>query len=64
MMCLKVILKVTRKQDFSLSLEDTFFEKLQGGQMRPPPPQAVLGLKLIIHVKYTRLCALNIGHCE
>ena len=26
-----IILKVTKDQGFTLSLEDTFFEKLQGG---------------------------------
>ena len=26
-----IILKVTKNQDFTLSLEDTFFEKLPGG---------------------------------
>ena len=30
-MCLKIILKVTKKQCFNVSLEDTFFEKPQGG---------------------------------
>ena len=29
-MCLKIILKVTKNQGFTLSLEDTFFEKPQG----------------------------------
>ena len=37
-MCLKIILKVTKSQGFSLSLEDTLFEKLQGGQIDPTPP--------------------------
>ena len=32
MMCLKIILKVTKSQGFTLSLEETFFEKPQGGQ--------------------------------
>ena len=41
-MYLMVILKVTKKQGFPLSLEDTFFKKPQGGQIDPP---AVLGLK-------------------
>ena len=38
-MCLMIILKVTKSQGFTLSLEDTFFE--------PPAPThlAVLGLK-------------------
>ena len=29
-MCLMIILKVTKNQGFPLSLENTFFEKLQG----------------------------------
>ena len=31
-MCLKIILKVTKNQGFTLTLEDTFFEKPQGGE--------------------------------
>ena len=38
-----IILKVTKKQGFTLSLEDTFFEKPQGEVKLIPP--AVLGLK-------------------
>ena len=41
-MCLMIILKVRKNQGFTLSVEDTFFEKLQGGQIDSPP--AVLGL--------------------
>ena len=34
-MCLKIILKVTKNQGgFSLSLEDTLFEKPQGGSVK------------------------------
>ena len=33
-MCLKIILKVTKNQGFTLFLEDTFFEKPQGGRFR------------------------------
>ena len=46
-MWLMIILKVTQSQGFSLSLEDTFFEKLQweGGQI---DPQAILGLRTIL----------------
>ena len=47
-MCFKIILKVTKKQGFTLSLEDTFFEKPQGAsQIDPFPtsPLAVLGLR-------------------
>ena len=47
--CLKIILKVTKNQGFSLSLEDSFFEKPQEGvkltPLLPPSlPPAVLGL--------------------
>ena len=37
-----IILKVTKNQGFPLSLEDTFFEIPQGGQI--DHPLAVLGL--------------------
>ena len=33
-MCFKIILKVTKKTGFHLSLEDKFFEKPEGGH--PP----------------------------
>ena len=36
-MCFKIILKVTENQGFTVSLEDTFFEKPQGGQFDPEP---------------------------
>ena len=32
-MCLMIILKVTKNQSFTLCLEDTFFEKPQGGRV-------------------------------
>ena len=35
-MCFKIILKVTKNQGFTLSLEDTFFGKPQGGSNWPP----------------------------
>ena len=44
-MCLSIILKVRKNQGFTLSLEDTFFEKPQGGVKLTPSPPAVLGLK-------------------
>ena len=49
-MCFKTILNVTKNQGFSLSLEDTFFEKLQGGQI---DPLAVVGSKQlsIVHLR-------------
>ena len=41
--CLKIVLKVRKKQSLTLSLEDTFFEKPQGGggqidHLPPPSP--------------------------
>ena len=36
-MCFKMILKVTKNQGFTLSLEDTTFEKPQGGEVRLTP---------------------------
>ena len=41
--CFKIVLKVTKKQGFILSLEDTFFEKPQGGVKLTP--SAILRLK-------------------
>ena len=36
-MCFTIVLKVTKKQGFTLSVEDTFFEKPHGwGQIDPP----------------------------
>ena len=45
-MCFNIILKVTKNQGCTLSLEDTFFEKPQRGcQFNPPHlPPAVLGV--------------------
>ena len=34
---LMIILKATKNQGFTLSLEDTFLEKSQGGVKLPPP---------------------------
>ena len=42
-MCLMIILKVTKNQGFTLSLEDKFFEKPQGGGQIDPP--GILGLR-------------------
>ena len=38
-----IILKVTKNQGFTLSLEDVFLEKLQGvdDSPHPPPPQPI-----------------------
>ena len=57
-----IILKVTKNQGVTLSLEDTVFEKLQGvGQIDPPPPPpflAILGLRISL-VTMTK----SIGTC-
>ena len=37
-MCPKIILKVTKSQGFTLSSEDTFSEKPQGGRVTLTPP--------------------------
>ena len=42
-MCFKILLKVTKNEGFTLSLEDTFFEKPQG-EIKLTPSPAVLGL--------------------
>ena len=47
-MLLMIILKVTKSQDFTLSLENPFFEKPQGGQFDLPPGR--LGLN---HINYS-----------
>ena len=45
--CFKIMLQVTKNQGFILSLEDTFFEKPQGGvKLTPSFPPAVLGLRI------------------
>ena len=46
-MWLIIILKVTKNQRFTLSLEDAFFEKTQGGIKLTPSPPAVLELNKI-----------------
>ena len=46
-MCLEILLKVTIKQGFFLSLEDTFFEKTQRVVSLTRP--GILGLKWDIH---------------
>ena len=47
-MWLMIILKVIKNQDFTLSLEDTFFEKNteKGGQTELPPLPAILRLSI------------------
>ena len=47
-MCFKIIIKVTKNQGSTHSIEDTFFKKPQGGGQfdsppTPPPPQTYLG---------------------
>ena len=40
-MCFEIILKVTKNQGFTLSVEDTFFEKPQTGVNLTPPPRHI-----------------------
>ena len=42
-MCFEIILKVTKNEGFTLSLEDTFFRKPHGGRVNLTPP-GILGL--------------------
>ena len=44
-----IILKITKNQGFTLSLEDTFFEEPRGESNWLPPFPAVLGLILLPH---------------
>ena len=52
-MCLTIILKVTKNHYFTICLEDTFFEKPQGGedQIDTPPRH--------FRVKYTQKLSLD-----
>ena len=43
-MCLKIILRVTKNQGLTFSLEDTFFKKLQG-----MAGEVVEGVKMTLH---------------
>ena len=49
-MCLKIILKVTKNQGVTVSLEDTFFEKTTGGD-----PPSVLRLMTYLFLFLTCL---------
>ena len=55
-----IILKVAKNQGFTLSLEDTLFEKSQGGQTDPPSRSRVKGHNKIEHHwklrNYTKNC--------
>ena len=44
-MCLMLILKVTKNQGSTLTLEDTIFVKPQGGSNWPPPPPSRFRVK-------------------
>ena len=52
-MCLKIMLKVTKNQGFALSLEDTFFQKPQGGggQIDPPLPPSRFWVKVLLLIR-------------
>ena len=47
MMCFEIILKITKNQGFTLSLEDTFFEK-RTGQFDPPSPGILGSMKITL----------------
>ena len=48
-----IILKITKSQGLTFSLEDTFFEKPQGGQIDTPPIfTLVLCLKFVHNLKH------------
>ena len=50
-----IILKVTKKHEFTLSLEDTFLEKPQGGQIDPPPlPPSLFRVKVLFEFITTK----------
>ena len=49
-----IILKVTKNQGFTLPLEDTFFEKLQGGQTD------ILGLKNLLNFQVSSRKSRNL----
>ena len=56
-MCFKIILKVTKNQGFTFSLEDTFFEKPQGQRwervnLTPLPFPGILGLKVVVKTNH------------
>ena len=63
-MCLKIVLKVTKNQGFTLSLEDTFFEKPQGGGSNWPPSPAVLGLNSQFAVVLNGIICFSVRSCD
>ena len=52
--CLKIILKVTKNQGFSLSVEDKFFEKPQGGIKLTAPPPSRFRVKILSSLLRTK----------
>ena len=57
-MCFKIILKATKNQTFTLSLEDTIFVKPQGVGFNLTPPLSppfllvVLGLRVSVNLSF------------
>ena len=49
-LCFKIILKVTKNQGFTLSVEGKIFEKPQGGSIGPIPPPRHFRVKYLILV--------------
>ena len=64
---LMIILKVTKKQGFTLSLEDVFFEKPQGrrgrGQIEPTSRFMVNGFQGLLPGSFTRLWKSRSKYC-
>ena len=56
-MCLMMILEVTKNRGFTLSLEDTFFEKSQGGGVKLTPLSR-FRVKELSHVSEARFQVL------
>ena len=63
--CLKIILKVTKKQGFTLFLEDTFPKNHRGIKLTPPPPSH-FRVKIVYGLLYNtaRYVALRGKNCE
>ena len=60
-MCFKIILKVTKYQGFTLSLEDTFFEKPQErgrGDQIDPCSRFRVNKHIIVNDEISTLCQL------
>ena len=57
---LSIILKVTKNQGFTLSLEETFLEKLQGGDQIEPPTHLRVNISLQKSIQSQQKKALKV----